>query len=96
MRNSWNELNIWIQIVIIVNLLMLVLAIPVTAIQSKDKKPEPTVVPYEIEIWDNGAVVVNTSQQYINQIDEDTILITDRDFDEIAKQIMEMQDVGDE
>ena len=63
---------------------------------TENEKPEPTVVPYEIEIWDNGAVVVNTSVGYINQIDENTTVITDHDFDEVINALVDMQDVGDE
>ncbi len=51
---------------------------------------------YSVEIYDDGKVEVTTDQRYINQIDEHTFIITDKDFDEVEKALMDMQDLGGE
>ena len=33
---------------------------------------------YNIEIWDDGRVVITTTQEYINQLSEHTVVVTDR------------------
>lgn len=51
---------------------------------------------YTTEIWDNGEVRIVTTQGYINQLSERTILITDRNLDEVQEEISDMMDIPEE
>lgn len=49
---------------------------------------------YSIEIWENtGEVRVITEQQYVNQLSEHTVLITDRSLDDVPQEILDSMDV---
>lgn len=57
--------------------------------------PEPTENSgrvYSTEIWDTGEVRIVTEQGYINQLSERTILITDRNLDEVQEELFDMID----
>lgn len=47
---------------------------------------------YTIEIWTDGMAKVTTNQGYINQLSDNTLLITDKSYDEV---INEMKNAGD-
>lgn len=51
---------------------------------------------YSIEIWENGEVRVVTSQRFINQLSEHTVLITDRSLDDVQQEISDMIDIPEE
>lgn len=42
---------------------------------------------YNIEIWQNGNVKVITTQEYINQLSNDTIIISNKDLDSVIEEI---------
>ena len=48
---------------------------------------------YYTEIYDDGKVVVTTTQKYINQLSEHTIVITDLSLDDIPQEILDVMDV---
>ena len=48
---------------------------------------------YNIEIWDDGRVVITTTQKYINQLSEHTVVITDRSLDDVPQEILDSMDV---
>ena len=49
---------------------------------------------YSIEIWENtGEVRVITERQYVNQLSEHTVLITDRSLDDVPQEILDVMDV---
>ena len=49
---------------------------------------------YSIEIWeDTGEVRVITEQQYINQLSEHTVVVTDRSLDDVPQEILDSMDV---
>lgn len=51
---------------------------------------------YNIEIWDDGRVVITTTQEYINQLSEHTVLITDRSLDDVQQELSDaMDEVGE-
>lgn len=61
--------------------------------------PEPTENSgrvYSTEIWDTGEVRVITEQQYVNQLSEHTVLITDRSLDDVPQELSDaMDEVGE-
>lgn len=51
---------------------------------------------YTTEIWDNGEVRIVTTQGYINQLSEHTVIVTDRSLDDVQKEIADaMDEVGE-
>lgn len=48
---------------------------------------------YSTEIWDDGRVVITTTQEYINQLSEHTVVITDRSLDDVQQEIWDSMDV---
>lgn len=48
---------------------------------------------YDIEIWDTGEVKIISSQEYINQLSEHTVVITDRSLDDVQQEILDSMDV---
>lgn len=48
---------------------------------------------YSIEIWDTGEVRIITEQGYINQLSEHTVVITDRNLDDVPQEIIDSMDV---
>lgn len=48
---------------------------------------------YSTELWDTGEVRVITEQQYVNQLSEHTVLITDRSLDDVPQEILDSMDV---
>lgn len=48
---------------------------------------------YNIEIWDDGRVVITTTQEYINQLSEHTVVVTDRSLDDVPQEILDSMDV---
>lgn len=42
---------------------------------------------YNIEIWQNGNVKVITTQEYINQLSNDTIIISNKDLNSVIEEI---------
>lgn len=50
---------------------------------------------YTVEMWDDGEVRVVTTQAYINQLSERTILITDRNLDEVQEELFDMMDMSE-
>ena len=48
---------------------------------------------YSTELWDTGEVRVITTQQYINQLSEHTVVITDRSLDDVQQEILDSMDV---
>lgn len=58
--------------------------------------PEPTENSgrvYSTEIWDDGRVVITTTQEYINQLSEHTVVVTDRSLDDVTQEIWDSMDV---
>ena len=58
--------------------------------------PEPTENSgrvYSTEIWDTGEVRIITTQEYINQLSEHTVVVTDRSLDDVPQEILESMDV---
>lgn len=51
---------------------------------------------YTVEFWPDGVVKVTTYQRYINQISENTLLITDNSSDEVVEDLRIMQDMTEE
>ena len=51
---------------------------------------------YNIEIWDDGRVVITTTQEYINQLSEHTVVVTDRSLDDVPQEILDSMDVVEE
>ena len=49
---------------------------------------------YNIEIWDDGRVVITTTQEYINQLSEHTVVVTDRSLDDVPQEIWDSMDVA--
>ena len=49
---------------------------------------------YNIEMWDDGRVVITTTQEYINQLSEHTVVITDRSLDDVQQEIWDSMDVA--
>ena len=47
---------------------------------------------YTVEMWQDGAVVIRTNQQYIDQLSEHTMLITDRSLDDVRQEILDCMD----
>lgn len=51
---------------------------------------------YTTEIWDNGEVRIVTTQGYINQLSEHTVIVTDRSLDDVQKELSDaMDEVGE-
>lgn len=48
---------------------------------------------YTVEIWNDGMVKVTTNQGYINQLSDNTLLITDKSFDEVTKEMIIAEDL---
>lgn len=48
---------------------------------------------YTTEIWDNGKVRIVTTQGYINQLSEHTVVVTDRGLDDVQQEILDSMDV---
>lgn len=48
---------------------------------------------YNTEIWDDGRVVITTTQEYINQLSEHTVVVTDRSLDDVPQEILDSMDV---
>ena len=48
---------------------------------------------YSTEIWDDGRVVITTTQEYINQLSEHTVVVTDRSLDDVQQEILDSMDV---
>lgn len=48
---------------------------------------------YSTELWDTGEVRVITTQQYINQLSEHTVVVTDRSLDDVQQEILGSMDV---
>lgn len=48
---------------------------------------------YSTEIWDDGRVVITTTQEYINQLSEHTVVVTDRSLDDVPQEILDSMDV---
>lgn len=48
---------------------------------------------YSTEIWDDGRVVITTTQEYINQLSEHTVVITDWSLDDVPQEILDSMDV---
>lgn len=58
--------------------------------------PEPTENSgrvYSTEIWDDGRVVITTTQEYINQLSEHTVVVTDRSLDDVQQEIWDSMDI---
>lgn len=58
--------------------------------------PEPTENSgrvYSTEIWDTGEVRIITTQEYINQLSEHTVVVTDRSLDDVQQEILDSMDV---
>ena len=58
--------------------------------------PEPTENSgrvYSTEIWDTGEVRIVTTQEYINQLSEHTVVVTDRNLDDVPQEILDSMDV---
>ena len=58
--------------------------------------PEPTENSgrvYSTEIWDTGEVRIVTTQEYINQLSEHTVVVTDRSLDDVQQEIWDSMDV---
>ena len=58
--------------------------------------PEPTENSgrvYSTEIWDTGEVRIITTQEYINQLSEHTVVVTDRSLDDVPQEILDSMDV---
>ena len=58
--------------------------------------PEPTENSgrvYSTEIWDTGEVRIVTTQEYINQLSEHTVVVTDRPLDDVPQEILDSMDV---
>lgn len=49
---------------------------------------------YSTEIWDDGRVVITTTQEYINQLSEHTVVVTDRSLDDVQQEIWDSMDVA--
>lgn len=47
---------------------------------------------YLTEIWDDGRVVITTKHQYINQLNEHTVVVTDHDTDEVMREMLDAMD----
>lgn len=48
---------------------------------------------YTIEIWTDGMAKVTTNQRYINQLSDNTLLITDKSYDEVIKEMRVAEDL---
>lgn len=48
---------------------------------------------YTIEIWTDGMAKVTTNQGYINQLSDNTLLITDKSYDEVTKEMIIAEDL---
>lgn len=48
---------------------------------------------YSTEIWDTGEVRIITTQEYINQLSEHTVVVTDRSLDDVQQEIWDSMDV---
>ena len=48
---------------------------------------------YSTEIWDTGEVRIITTQEYINQLSEHTVVVTDRSLDDVRQEILDSMDV---
>ena len=48
---------------------------------------------YSTEIWDTGEVRIVTTQEYINQLSEHTVVVTDRSLDDVPQEILDSMDV---
>lgn len=48
---------------------------------------------YTTEIWDDGEVRIVTTQGYINQLSEHTVIVTDRSLDDVQQEILDSMDV---
>lgn len=46
---------------------------------------------YSIEIWDTGEVRIITEQGYINQLSEHTVVVTDRNLDDVPQEILDSE-----
>ena len=58
--------------------------------------PEPTENSgkvYSTEIWDTGEVRIITTQEYINQLSEHTVVVTDRSLDDVPQEILDSMEV---
>ena len=51
---------------------------------------------YSTEIWDDGRVVITTTQEYINQLSEHTVVVTNRSLDDVQQEILDSMDVPEE
>ena len=50
---------------------------------------------YSTEIWDTGEVRIITTQEYINQLSEHTVVVTDRSLDDVPQEILDSMDVAE-
>lgn len=48
---------------------------------------------YTVEIWTDGMTKVTTNQGYINQLSDNTLLITDKSYDEVIKEMRIAEDL---
>lgn len=48
---------------------------------------------YTVEIWTDGMAKVTTNQGYINQLSDNTLLITDKSYDEVTKEMIIAEDL---
>lgn len=48
---------------------------------------------YSTEIWGTGEVRIITTQEYINQLSEHTVVVTDRNLDDVPQEILDSMDV---
>ena len=48
---------------------------------------------YTIEIWNDGMTKVTTNQGYINQLSDNTLLITDKSYDDVINEMKNTEDL---
>ena len=51
---------------------------------------------YTVEIWTDGMAKVTTNQGYINQLSDNTILITDKSYDDVIEEMRIAEDLQEE
>lgn len=80
-------------VVLLVTNIWLVIGIKTIVPCDKDHVMPVTFggVVYEIEQWDDGSMKVVTDPQYIKQLSDHTVVITDRSQREVAEEMARME-----
>lgn len=68
-------------------------AVPETEKEEAQSYGETGNDVYITEIWDTGEVRIITTQEYINQLSEHTMLVTDRNLDDVYQELLDCMDL---